>query len=273
MAKEPGERYRTAGDLGRAAVAAAAAIKGSSDTRLGATQPAAPPAARARTRRLRSRASLGLAFAGLLIGASAIGLLVLTGVSDDESRNPSDPVLGDGTLLRARGSSRVYVMKAGAKFEVAPGQRAAFAYDGQGFARSQAPRSERSRASRATARSCGRIGARSSGRCAWAGVKIGRAASRRGRRHRSRRWASADSDTSGRRPTSIRLVAPPSVQEGRPSCLWRGPSLPQGSAHRGVRLLPNRPDKAQGEGEYSDPRRPLRSALEGLRLQTCPDSV
>jgi hypothetical protein len=112
MAKEPEQRYQSAGELGRAALAATA---GSSSTR-----PMAPRAARRR----RGRRTLPWIGAAALAAVGVTGLVLVI----DPSGDGESPVPADGTLLQAPGSSKMYVVKAGAKFGVPRGQRAVFGY-------------------------------------------------------------------------------------------------------------------------------------------------
>lgn len=126
MAKEPEQRYASAGDLGRETLDAA-------EIRPRAT--AAAPTAD--TRRLigpKGRRSVaGLALGSVLAaGGLAVGL-ALTGAFGGQDPAPvrSHHVLGtpaDGTLLRVRGGGPVYVVKAGARFPVPHGELPRFGY-------------------------------------------------------------------------------------------------------------------------------------------------
>jgi predicted Ser/Thr protein kinase len=136
MAKDRAKRYRSAGDLARAAVIAANAIappKGRWPVprRGGVTAPIVDretrrPRGRQRDRR-RPRLGIGLVLlAGVVAGVLAAGGM-LGGA--DEAEKSSVPSLADGTILQTQGGRNVYVMKGGARFGVPPRQRAAFGYD------------------------------------------------------------------------------------------------------------------------------------------------
>jgi protein kinase-like protein len=142
MAKEPGDRYATAGDLGHAAAAATAAGAPATPmpgrARPTGTAPAQtvalknggdPVRRRPPARRARTLAALGILVAA---AAAATALLALRGSDEprQQPRSSSQPV-DDGTLLRTADGSRPYIVKAGARFAVPPDQRGAFSFDGQ----------------------------------------------------------------------------------------------------------------------------------------------
>jgi hypothetical protein len=125
MAKEPEQRFASAGDLGRAA--------------LKATEPPPPPSRTptADTRRLispkRRRPVAGLALGSVLAAAGLAVGLALTGAfggSDTGSRatHRGAPVPEDGSLLRVRGGKRIYVVKAAARFPVPHSELSGFGY-------------------------------------------------------------------------------------------------------------------------------------------------
>jgi serine/threonine protein kinase len=134
MAKEPRDRYATAGDF--AAAAAAAAVEPaarSAGTEAAETIALPSDGGRVRRRRSRGRAPTIAALAILVAAAAAGALLALSG-SDEPEREPSKrspPSFTDGTLLTTTGGSRHYVVKAGAIFAVPPDERAAFRFEGQ----------------------------------------------------------------------------------------------------------------------------------------------
>ncbi len=130
MAKEPEQRYASAGDLGRAALAATEIRP-----RAASTAPTAD------TRRLigrkRRRPIAGLALGSALAAAGLAVGLALTGAFGGQDPAPvrSHHVLGspdDGTLLRVRGGRRVYVIKAGARFPVPHSELPRFGYSREG---------------------------------------------------------------------------------------------------------------------------------------------
>jgi hypothetical protein len=72
-----------------------------------------------------------------LLIAAVVGIVALAYPFDDDSPQPvrteaPAPVPADGALLQVRGSPRVYVVKAGAKFAIPRGQRAVFGYAPEG---------------------------------------------------------------------------------------------------------------------------------------------
>jgi hypothetical protein len=120
MAKDPVERYPSAGDLGAAALAAARP-----------SEPERPTVRMDGPGPLRSRRS---AVAAALVALAIPAALVLAGAFDtgeDPSPGPRplSALLEGGTLVRERESGRVYVLKAGAKFPISAAQRDAFGYD------------------------------------------------------------------------------------------------------------------------------------------------
>jgi hypothetical protein len=124
MAKEPEQRYPSAGDLGRAA--------------LKATAPPAPARApTADTRRLvspkRSRPVAGLALGAVLAaGGLAVGLALTGAFGGSDTGTPAShhapTVPADGSLLRVEGGKRIYVVKAGARFPVPRNELSGFGY-------------------------------------------------------------------------------------------------------------------------------------------------
>jgi hypothetical protein len=134
MAKNPGDRYATAGDFAR--VAAAAAIEpAASSAGTGAAETIALPSSARQVRRQRSRGRAPrVAALGILVAAVAAGALLALNGSDepqDVGPEPRAPSFEDGTLLTTTSGSRRYVVKAGAIFAVPPDERAAFRYEDQ----------------------------------------------------------------------------------------------------------------------------------------------
>jgi serine/threonine protein kinase len=135
IAKEPDDRYPSAGAFARAAASATAtAADGASATApastvvLGHDAAASPPPPR---RRGRSLPVLALLLLVASVGAAAV--LFATGGSDPPAKK-SSPVeassFEDGALLETT-QGRSYVIKAGARFAVPPGERAAFSVSGE----------------------------------------------------------------------------------------------------------------------------------------------
>jgi hypothetical protein len=127
MAKDREERYSTAGELGQAALAAANGAEGA-PTRV--VTPGTPTVvlgrSQAAARRLGRR---GLWALGGLLVAGAGAALALGGVFDGgggEAKKRSASLPRDGTLLKARGAPGTYVVQAGAKFVLGPGERSVF---------------------------------------------------------------------------------------------------------------------------------------------------
>jgi len=120
MAKDPPDRYPSAGELGAAAVAAAGAREDDRRT-----------VARGRPTGIRARRG-AVAVALAAVGVSTA--LVVGGAFKGDERVPvreprrASAALDDGTLVRERGTDRIYVLKAGAKFPISRVQRAAFGY-------------------------------------------------------------------------------------------------------------------------------------------------
>jgi hypothetical protein len=138
MAKDRAKRYRSAGELARAAVVALSALEASKGRwpvprRWGATAPIVDgetrrPASRQPGRRA-PRLGIGLLLlAGLVAGTLAVGG-VFGGVDETLPKKSAPPRLVDGTVLQTPGGRRVYVVKGGARFEVPPRQREAFGHD------------------------------------------------------------------------------------------------------------------------------------------------
>jgi Protein kinase domain len=141
MAKEPGERYSTAGDLGRAAATATAPgtphlprpdvalPTGTGAAQTVALENRADPVHRRRP----ARRTPALAAVAVLVAAAGAAAVFALGSGDpgDEKPRPSSPPVDDGMLLRTADGSRPYIVKAGARFAVPPDQRAAFTFEGQ----------------------------------------------------------------------------------------------------------------------------------------------
>jgi hypothetical protein len=139
MAKEPADRYRSAGDLGRAALAATGAKvsrngDGATPTRRALSLPKPgkrPQPALGRTGR---HLALSLGLAAVLAAVTAGVLLARGGAAGDDSDNGAAwHIPPDGSLIQPRETDAIYVMKAGAKFRVPPRQRTAFGYERRGI--------------------------------------------------------------------------------------------------------------------------------------------
>lgn len=123
MDKDLDGRYKSAGDLGRAAVEASGVTRGAETVALAGAGLA--------ERGSRRRAALW-SMAALVLAAGAAALLALGGVfgsggSGDAKRSAAvDPT--SAPFLQARGGHTIYVVKAGAKFELPGGERSAFGY-------------------------------------------------------------------------------------------------------------------------------------------------
>jgi serine/threonine-protein kinase len=134
MAKEPRDRYASAGALGRAVVAAASPPGAGSERatvrRPGVrTSPGDRPTHRL-TNRPRRMLGLGLGMAVIAGGVAAVFALENGGGGSHET-NQLRATAGlprDGTILAAPDSGQTYVVKAGAKFVLPRAERAAFGY-------------------------------------------------------------------------------------------------------------------------------------------------
>jgi hypothetical protein len=122
MAKDPDDRYQSAGELGAAAVAAAGV--GAEDRPTVASGRPAP-----RRRRW-------MVAAAIVAAAGAAVVFVVSGLSDGRDERVTTPrpasakaTLDNGTLVRARGTRTVYLLEAGAKFPITRPQRAALGYE------------------------------------------------------------------------------------------------------------------------------------------------
>ena len=218
MAKEPAHRFQSAGALGRAAVAAADPAQRPRSTVRGRS----PPSIRRRPRsggRSRSRGrrrtwlAVGVAALGVSLAAASVLIFEEGGKSADGSRvRPPE----DGELIRAEGGQTIWVMKAGAKFPLAPDEHAAFGHR-QGDVR-EVPREELLEIPNIPRR--GALVRTHSSTVVW---EI-----RDGTRHRVEPPAGADVTViprlglpqiplpAGGRKTSVTVDAPVSVGEGQP---------------------------------------------------------
>jgi Protein kinase domain len=137
MSKEREERYPSAGDLSRAATTALKEMPSSngepSRARRARTAVLSDAPTRRRGTRRGDRRALLAGLAALALGGIAAGVLALAGVFEDGSgerrSGASAAVPPDGTFLRARGSPRVHVVKAGAKFVLPRRERTGFGYE------------------------------------------------------------------------------------------------------------------------------------------------
>jgi class 3 adenylate cyclase len=107
MAKNPAERYLSAGDLGRAALAAARGVRTPREHGSVATGPAAPgatgPATRARALRARRRRVVMPIAAGIVaLAALAVAALALFTRGSSQPKNPAGALVGTPTRLAAR---------------------------------------------------------------------------------------------------------------------------------------------------------------------------
>jgi predicted Ser/Thr protein kinase len=106
MAKDPAERYPSAGDLGRAALAAAAGRASHEPERSvaaggAAPAPAATTVAAPTPRRRLPRAALATAAIALLLATAAIAAIALTG-DDEEPERTASPAAATGALPEPR---------------------------------------------------------------------------------------------------------------------------------------------------------------------------
>ena len=129
MAKDRKGRFGNAGQLGRAAVAAADGAADKPTRKVTRGAPTAVLPSRAMPHRgLRGWLLWALA-AVLSIGAAA-GLLALAGVfggsSGEQARSRAPSLTRVGTLLKARGEPGIYVVQAGAKFLLSRRERSVF---------------------------------------------------------------------------------------------------------------------------------------------------
>jgi hypothetical protein len=135
IAKEPDDRYPSAGAFARAAVSATAtAADGASATAPASTVVLGPDAAARPPPPLRRGRTLPvLAVVLLVASAGAAAVLFGTGGSDppgEQTTQVEASSFEDGALLETT-RGRPYVIKAGARFAVPPGERAAFSVPGE----------------------------------------------------------------------------------------------------------------------------------------------
>jgi hypothetical protein len=136
MAKEPAARYQTAADFARAAAAATEQAPppglgeetGTAPAETALLRDGARPGRRHRSRR-RIGAAAGL---GLLVLAGATVALVALGGSGEQHQKPAHaatpPSFEDETFLRAPHGTKIWIVKAGARFAVPMQERAGFGF-------------------------------------------------------------------------------------------------------------------------------------------------
>ena len=142
MAKEPADRYASAGEFARAATAATGQAPPAVLGPVGQTAAADTtslrngdagldrPGGRRSARMHRRAVSAVIAGVAVLLALAAV---LIAGASDEPERGadpPPAPSFSDGTLLRTA-DGRVHVVKRSARFAVPADERAAFAVDGQ----------------------------------------------------------------------------------------------------------------------------------------------
>jgi Protein kinase domain len=128
LAKEPSERYPSAGDLGGAAVGTVDEMAREREVASSSGAPTAvipaPPSSRRRWL-LRLGGVVGV------VAAAVAGVVLLERAAGNRSGSPTRPqavVPSDGTLFRGRRASGLYVVKAGAKFRIPRAERRVFGY-------------------------------------------------------------------------------------------------------------------------------------------------
>jgi Protein kinase domain len=129
LSKEPSDRYASAGDLGRAAVEAVEAMEREKQRQAAVAE--APTRVIANGGRpARRRRAVWLGAVAALIAAGVAALLLVEGVSSGGHRRPTAAatVPREGALVRAQGGSRLYVVKARAKFAIPRAERGLFGY-------------------------------------------------------------------------------------------------------------------------------------------------
>ena len=137
MEKDPEQRFASAGELGRAAVEATQELAWSRTGRPTAWGGGGTPPVRRAARKRRDRpwgGSLRWVLGAAVAATAVVGAVLVIEPSGGGGSQPprpvpkDEPVPPDGTVLRLAESSRVYVVKAGARFRVPRGQWAVFGY-------------------------------------------------------------------------------------------------------------------------------------------------
>jgi hypothetical protein len=129
LAKDPAERYASAGELGRAAVEAVEAMEREKQ-REAARSEAPTQVISDGGRPTRRRRALWSGAVAAVIAAAVAALLLVEGVSEGGHRRAraASAVPREATLVKARGGSRLYVVKARAKFAIPRAERSLFGY-------------------------------------------------------------------------------------------------------------------------------------------------
>jgi len=143
MAKDPDDRYATAGDLARAAARATGqgpppALGHATTTMAAGTAPVAerPVAAEEKSSHRDGGAWRGRRLLGPTLLVAATAAVALWALRGSDEAHPAQkhgppPSFADGALLQTAGGARLYVVKAGARFRVPRGERAAFNVGGR----------------------------------------------------------------------------------------------------------------------------------------------
>ena len=130
LAKEPSERYASAGDLGRAAVEAVDEMEREKQREAASAEaPTRVIGDTARPKRRRRAVWSGVVAAAIAIGVAAV--LLVEGVSSGGHRRATGAAAAvppEGTLVKAHHGSRLYVVKARAKFAIPRAERSLFGY-------------------------------------------------------------------------------------------------------------------------------------------------
>jgi hypothetical protein len=275
LSKEPSDRYASAGDLGRAAVEAVEAMEREKQRQAAVAE--APTRVIANGGRpARRRRAVWLGAVAALIAAGVAALLLVEGVSSGGHRRPTAAatVPREGALVRAQGGSRLYVVKARAKFAIPRAERGLFGYG----------REPVRRMSKQALRAIPNIPPDGSLLRAYGSTLFwlvrhradrDPGAARRRRGHRPEHWLTPDPGAPERPEDLARRVGSWRDQgdEALPPESHR--SLSKGPTSRRLRLPPHRARGADREGEHGDAARTLRRGPQRERAEAgpVPDSL